>query len=255
MYRFLVDLLQPFTVLYVFLLVTIALLWRKRVESRRRLLLVTVPAVVLAILCTPAVGFFALGSLEWQYPPRLERPPGDYAIVVLSGWAFRPNELRPEPLLGLDSQWRSLHAAWLYRQGPPCPIVVSGGKVETDDAGQTLAAMMRDFLVQHDVNADDIILEDRSRSTYENALYTAELLKQRGIHQIVLVTTAWHMPRAVRCFEAQGLDVIPSGCDYQTAKFNWSLLSFVPRAETTFTISAAFHEWLGLILYGASGRL
>jgi len=105
MYQFSVALLQPFPLLYIAAAVGLALLWRNRVAARKRLMLVTVPFVLLGVICTPAVGYLALGSLEWRYPPGTELPEGTQAIVVLSG-SVRPLdatssavELGPDTLL------------------------------------------------------------------------------------------------------------------------------------------------------------
>jgi len=254
MYRFFVDLLQPFPILYLAALAALVNLWRRRVESKRRLWLLTAPMILLAILCTPAVAHLSMALLEWQYPPHNERPAEVQAIVVLSGFAFRPNEEREYSLLALDSQFRCQHAAMLYHQGPPCPVILSGGKVEEEDEGDTLAALMRDYLVKLGVPAEDIVLEERSRNTYENAVYTAEILAQREIDNIALVTSASHLMRAVLCFEAQDLAVTASGCEYTTIRFNWSLLTFLPNADAAGANHRAFHEWAGMLVYWLRGR-
>ena len=97
-----------------------------------------------------AVGHLALGSLEWQYPPLESRPAELDAIVVLSGSIRPPDPAagRPEAGLEQDSLYRCLHAVTLYRQGPPCRVVVSGGHVENRAPEVSCAQVMRDFLIQ-----------------------------------------------------------------------------------------------------------
>ena len=113
---------------------------------------------------------------------------------------------------------------------------------------------MKDQLVQMGVAAEDIIVEDSSRNTFENAQFSSKLLAEDGYDEIVLVTTASHLPRAVRCFEATGLKVTASGCEYQAAKFNWAVVSFLPSPDGAAAVHRAFHEWIGITLYWMQGK-
>jgi uncharacterized SAM-binding protein YcdF (DUF218 family) len=251
-YRFFADILQPFAVLYLAVAILLALQWRKRNATRRELRWLTLAFVPLTLLCLPVTAYFAIGSLEWPYPAQTERPP-EAAIVVLSGWAFRPDGVRDQCLLGLDSQFRCLRAVELYRKTGPCPVYVTGGKVKPDDLGPTLARLMRDYLVEQGIAPADIVMEEESRNTFENARFSSKLLRAAGIREIVLVTTASHLPRAVRCFEATGLQVIPAGCEYQAANFNWAVVTFLPSPDGAAGVHRAFHEWVGIGLYWLRG--
>ena len=253
MYRFFADLLQPFTLAYLAVALTLAWQWRRSNAARRQLRWLTLAFVLLTTLCLPLTAYFALGSLEWGYPPQASRPP-QAPLVVLSGWAFRPDGVRQECILGLDSQFRCMRAVELYRQTGPCPIYLTGGKVKPDDVGPTLSALMRDFLIEHGVKEADIVIEEQSRNTHENALYGGELLRASGVDEIVLITSASHLPRATRCFTALGFRVIPVGCEYQAANFNWALVTFLPSPDGASGVQRAFHEWVGLALYWARGH-
>jgi uncharacterized SAM-binding protein YcdF (DUF218 family) len=132
--------------------------------------------------------------------------------------------------------------------------VVTGGKVDAQEPGPTLANSMRNFLVDLGVPETSILLEDRSRNTYENARYSAELLRARRISHVVLVTDAMHLPRAARCFQAQGLQVIPSGVRYRAARFDAELNSFLPSPSAAVNNQRVLHEWLGMAWYWLNGR-
>jgi uncharacterized SAM-binding protein YcdF (DUF218 family) len=254
MYRILSDLVHPVVWLTLLAALALANLWRKRRETKRRLLLLTVALVLLALACTPAVGCLALGSLEWSYPPLRERPDGIEAIVVLSGYVRVLDEEGTQVELGIDSLYRCLRAAQVYHQGPPCPVLVSGGRTDPGSAGPPLAVPMRDFLIQLGVRKTDLVVEDRSRNTYENAVETCRLLKERGLHRVALVTDATHLMRAAGCFRKQGVDVVPCGCRYR-ARLEWSIRSFVPDPAESEGLREACHEWLGTAWYGLLGRL
>jgi uncharacterized SAM-binding protein YcdF (DUF218 family) len=255
MYHFVAGLLQPFTLVVLFTGLALANLWRKRREARGRLLAVTVPFVALAVFCTPAVGYLALGTLEWHHPPLFERPADAGAIVVLAGYVFPPDRTRPRAVPAEDTYYRCLKAAELYHQKWPCPVVVSGGKVDPHMPGPACATVMYDFLRQLGVNAADLIVEDGSRTTYENAVACRSLLDHRGIRKIVLVTEATHLDRAAACFRKQGLDVVPGGCHYRATRFEGSPLAFVPSPGAAATCHRVWHEWLGTCWYWLWGRI
>ena len=93
-------------------------------------------------------------------------------------------------------------------------------------------------------------IADKSRSTYENAKYGAELVKGRGISRIVLVTDAYHMPRAEGCFRKQGLSVAPAPCGFIYYP-HWEEL--LPRWRAIEQNELTVHEFLGLAWYRLRG--
>jgi uncharacterized SAM-binding protein YcdF (DUF218 family) len=256
MTRFVSALLQPHNFLYLLLLAGVIGLWRIRPAlPRRRLLAVTLPFVLISLVSMPVISYLGYGSLEWHYPPVMDRPTEADAIVVLSGYVRDPDEFWPSADLGSDTMYRCLRAAELYQQGPRCPMIVSGGRVERDRPGPTLSEAMRGFLVKHGVAAEDIVLEERSQTTYENALYTGEILRQQGITRPVLVTDANSMLRAELCFRKQGISVVPRGCDYRARQFEPGVLAFLPNPAGIGQLELIVHEWLGLAWYRLLGRI
>ena len=203
MYQFFTVLLQPFPLLYLLVSLGLVVLWRRRVETRRRLLLVTVPFVILWIACTPLIGHLAIGSLEWAYPPKDNLPDDTGAIVILGGNIRPPDDTVREVELGAETLLRCLYAAQLYHQGKPRLILVSGGKVDAGVSGPSLAQAMRDFLVGQGIKETDLLVEDQSRTTYENAALSGKILSQRGIRRIVLVVSAVEMRRAEGVFSVR----------------------------------------------------
>jgi uncharacterized SAM-binding protein YcdF (DUF218 family) len=255
MYLLLTGLAQPTVLLVLLTALAVANLWRKHKESRRRLLLLTIPFVLMVVWWTPAVSYLTLGSLEWGYPPLDKRPEDVEAIVLLSGYVRVLDEEGTQVELGEDTLYRCLRAAEVYRQGKPIPMVVSGGKVDPDAPGPALAVAMRDFLRQQGVPNSDLIVEERSRTTYENAVECCRLLDERGIHRILLVTDATHLARAAACFRARGADVVPCGCRYRAARMMWSVGAFVPDPAAAGGTQDAVHEWLGRAWYRLRGRM
>jgi uncharacterized SAM-binding protein YcdF (DUF218 family) len=219
------------------------------------LLLVTVPFLALLLLSMPVLAFLAVGSLEWRYPPLEQRPADAQAIVILAAGLVPPNPTHPSAELDDDALYRCLHGARLYHQGPPCPVLVSGGKIDPDTAGPTHARAMADFLEQLGVDSADLIQEERSRTTYENAVECAKVLHARGLRKVLLVTDAVDMWRAELCFLKQEVEVYPSACHYRAAAFDGSVLNYLPSPGAARTFQRVGHEWLGVAWYGLRGRI
>src|SRR5262249_10928897 len=142
-----------------------------------------------------------------------------------------------------------------YRQGPPCPVLVSGGKEAPDAPEPACAEVMRTFLLQLGVAPADILVEGRSQTTYDNARFSRELLQERHLQPVVLVTEATHMFRGERCFRKQGLDVVPAACNFRATTFDWALPTFVPSPGAARACQDAEHEWVGAIWYWLNGRM
>jgi uncharacterized SAM-binding protein YcdF (DUF218 family) len=194
------------------------------------------------------------GALERWYPIR-QTPVGDAeAIVVLSGGVFKHDASLPEDLPKSDTYVRVSYASWLYRNWRQLPIVVSGGPT-SGRKPVLLAEVMQRVLTEQGVPPSMIWIEDRSRSTYENALLSAELLRAKGIHRIVLVTEAHHMLRSEKAFRHQGLTVVPAPCAYRYIRFTGEPEQFVPDPAAIETNELILHESLGLLWYRLSGKI
>jgi len=246
---------NPLPVLLSIIVLAVANLWRKRRESRRRLLAVTVPLAVLTVMSIPAVVYSARGLLEWQYPPTEGRPEGIQAIVVLASGLEQDEKNPDEAVLDYHSRNRCERAAELYRSGTPCPVVACGGPVEIGASRPARAAVMRDYLVKLGVAAGDIVAEDRSQSTYENAVECRRVLESRGLQHVALVTEASHLVRAVACFRKQGVSVEPCGCNYLSTPANEGRHIYWPHPVALGKWEPICHEWLGLGWYWLTGKI
>jgi uncharacterized SAM-binding protein YcdF (DUF218 family) len=256
MFHLIRQLVQPFGGLFLLTAIGIASLWIRRKESRRKLVPLTVVFALLFLVCTPIFGYVAIGSLEWRHPPKAvadrERA---QAIVVLGGYFFAADagRARVQPELAYDTLYRCLHAARLYKAGAPLPVIVSGGKVNGEMPRLAIASVMADMLVQLGVRREDLVVEDSSRTTHENAEASASILRLRGITNILLVTEAIHMERAARSFRKAGVHVDASGCFYHAGKPSWSPWMIIPNPRAASGTLDACHEWIGLFWYWLNG--
>jgi len=211
-------------------------------------------AVFLVFLASwPPSVWLSVLTLEHRY--RAAMPPAKTpaeAIVVLSGY-MKENDWGGDPSPGLDTYERLLYARALHERWPRVPIVVSGGKIL---AGSELpvSTVMARYLTEQGVPADRILEESKARNTYDNARFSAGLLRDRGLNRIALVTEARHMLRAELTFRKQGLDVVPAPCCFASdLEWEWGLL--VPAWWSLETMEGVVHEWLGLAAYRARGWL
>jgi uncharacterized SAM-binding protein YcdF (DUF218 family) len=248
-------LLQPSVLLLLLLGIALVRLWRHHRELRGRLVWLVGPYIVFVALCLPPVGYVALGSLEWGYPPCTQRPLDAQAIVVLGGGVVVTDAAREEVQLDQASLYRCLQTAKLYHQGSPCLVLVTGGKPDPEAPGPPCADLMHEFLLQLGVPAADTIVENQSRTTFENAAACRTLLEPRGIRHVVLVTDATHLHRACGCFAKQGIEATPSGCTYRATRLTLSVLNFLPTLGAAQDCQRVFHEWLGIAWYWFRGRI
>jgi uncharacterized SAM-binding protein YcdF (DUF218 family) len=245
------ELLRPSLLLCVAAGWGLVRLWRCGGEARRRLRWLLVPFAGLLFVCLPVTTYLAVGTLEWRYPPLRDRPGDAGAIVVLGGY-LRPAEgIRPLAEPGEDTLYRCLRAAEVYRQGPPLPVVVSGGPTGAGGSGAVLAEVMGDLLKRLGVRAADLVFEDRSRTTHQNAVFSCEILRQRGVGKVILVTDASHLTRALGCFRKQGMEAVPCGCRYHDNSLSPG--SFFPNPAAARGFQEAWHEWIGLGWYTFRG--
>jgi len=155
-----------------------------------------------------------VGLIESEFPLQpLSSVPSAPAIVVLGGGIHPPRSAQFPPNLesGADRVW---YAARLYHAGKSPRLVLSGGG-DPRTSSLTEAEAMREFLGDLGVPDSVLLLESRSRTTRENAIYTAELLSQHGIRRVLLVTSALHMHRAKKLFEKEGIEVEPVPTDHE----------------------------------------
>jgi uncharacterized SAM-binding protein YcdF (DUF218 family) len=249
MYHFAAQLLQPYTLLLLALAGVLVLAWRRQESRRATLLLTTILLGLLLLLSTPLAGFLALRSLEGRAVTAEIAPGQNDIIVVLSGSLQRDDDAGTHVRVGPDTFYRCYHAAGLYKRAGRCRLLLTGGKVDFSEPGPTLARAMKDFVIELGVQPDDVVLEEQSSTTYQNAAFSKKLLGNTNDARIFLVTDAAHMVRAEYCFQTLGVTVIPAPCNYRAPQLTLSVESLMPSVEGMDNVTYAAHEWLGLAWY------
>lgn len=230
----------------------------------------TRPLIVIAIMLLYLggnrwVAYSLVRSLENQYVPT-EPLPAAGAIVVLGGGTRSDDP--PRPIVEVNEAGdRLIYGAMLYRQGLAEHVLLTGGSIEwlTAEAIAPEATGMGELMAFLGVPPGSMWLESRSRNTYENALYSREMLAEAGISDILLVTSAMHMPRSLALFEAQDLAVSPAPTDFLVSQAEWEHLwtpdlraqaiNLLPNAEYLAYTTRALKEYIGIAVYGLRGWL
>ncbi len=240
---FIKAIILPPTLNFVFILV--GLLIRKKYITISRVLLYF-SSITLLLCCFPPFSNFLLNKLE-KYPA-LELPVivnSEQAIVVLSAGVKPFSKEYGREIGGAATLQRNLYAAFLYKQ-VNLPILVTGGLFEYrkhSEAGVMATTLANSF------NVKVKWLEEQSKNTAENAIYSAAILKENGIDSIYLVTHAWHMPRAVMVFEQEGINVTPAPTIFVTNNNSPNWAYYIPNVSALSNTKIALHEFIGILWY------
>jgi uncharacterized SAM-binding protein YcdF (DUF218 family) len=204
---------------------------------------------VLGLLGFEALPHALLRPLENQYPvPTAAVVDRHVGVVVLGGATQHPRSYQAHAQVPLgEAAERMSVPVGLLRQHPKLALVFSGGEGRLWATGVTEAELARAFYREQGVELARVTLEAGSRNTRENARQVVALLGARCQEPWLLVTSAWHMPRAVAEFESLGCRVTPYPVDFRTgASTDWSEYAL---ARSLMLWQTALHEWLGLAVY------
>ena len=133
-------------------------------------------------------------------------------------------------------------------------LLVSGGTGSLFDQRTKEANLLKTFALQLGLRDDQVLVEADSRNTHENAVYTAQVLRTRQWRQVVLITSASHMRRALAAFHKQGIFPHPYPVDYAAAD-GVTPFSFVPSVHSLAKTTAVMHELFGLLTYRVQGYI
>jgi uncharacterized SAM-binding protein YcdF (DUF218 family) len=193
--------------------------------------------------------------LAWEKPPVPLRAiaPAD-AVVLLTGITSANKSPHDRVYLQRGAD-RLTNALWLYRSGRARRIVITGGSGAVLPGANTEAGDLATLLRLAAVPKADILLEERSRNTRENAKFTQQLLAQHpDIKSLVLVTSAFHQRRALGCFARVGLHPQAFPADFRTTDRTWTPdYWLVPDISALDRWSMLLHEVAGYCIYKIAG--
>lgn len=243
----LLEFTKPCLIIFLSLCFVLGLLNRNKTKPAKKFLAILL--LVLAVVYPPVTAKFLLASLENQYPtiPVEESPKAD-AIVVLGGTlsGLTPPRRELEEISGA----RLTTAARIFHHDKAPLILVSGGvKYQSTSGMMRYESMdMKTYLTDLLVPEASILEESQSRNTEENYKFSLPILKAHKIRKIILVTSAFHMPRAMNWFKRSELEIIPFPTEYRsTPSLGWN--DYIPDGDSLSLFTAMIKEYLGLLAF------
>ena len=222
--------------------------------SRKALLIGALGMAGLLVCGLSPLAYWLATPLETRFPQLRPLPEHITGFIVLGG-GVRNYETEEVDALSLnDAGERIVALGDLARRYPSARIVFSGGRDFFDPGGEAEADLIRRYAETLGVDPSRITVENRSRSTYENAIFTRELVRPGEGETWLLVTSAWHMPRAVGCFRQAGFPVVAYPVDFRAIGPRYAWRGFYEVARGLRLTDVVAKEWVGLLAYRLMGR-
>lgn len=243
----------PSNALAILALLGVGLAWVKRLR-RLGLALAGVSAAGLLVAGLSPLANWAILPLEDRFPAfRDDGRPVD-GVVVLGGAVQAEESFGRGQLTVNEAAERVLALADLARRYPGAKIVFSGGggTLFVDETPE--ADAVEKFLDTLGLPRERVLFENQSRTTSENAVFTRRLVGPKPGERWLLVTSAWHLPRAVGCFRQAGFSVTPYPVDFRTRGPSDAWRTFTFASEGLRRLDLAAREWAGLVGYRLAGR-
>lgn len=207
--------------------------------------------IVVLYLCSIGPGAaFLLRTLERKHlPPNPSGLKAD-AIVVLGGDLRK--KVFPREDIEVDGN-RVIKGVRLFKQGAAPLMIMSGGSGDLFDQAFKEVVIMKELATQFEVPKEKIIIETESRNTRENILYTKKILDRVKAKRIILVTSAYHLPRAYALAKKAGIDAVPVPSDFYAADEGYDAFSFLPHPTALLHSTMALKEHVGIFVYWLMG--
>lgn len=225
---------------------------------QRRRMALWISSISLALLITLStlpLGDLLLQPIERRYPANPDLNAIDGIIVLGGGENARASAFWSQVQLNEGAE-RYTAALALARRFPEAQVLFTGGSgALRDAAGVTVseAAIAKRFFLEQGISPKRLLLEEQSRNTAENARLSLKLASPAPDVSWVLITSAFHMPRTMRSFEAAGWDrLVAWPVDYRTSRFGdgigWNLI------QNLAVLNTAIRERVGQLAYRLSRR-
>jgi uncharacterized SAM-binding protein YcdF (DUF218 family) len=216
--------------------------------------LVIASLVLLAVIGFSPVGNALMVPLEDRFPPWDHGRGAPHGIVVLGG-ALSPDVSHARNTAALNEAAERLTAvAELARRYPQARIIFSGGSGAVIFAERPEAEFAVRLLESLGVPKGRVVPEDKSRNTVENARFSRELAQPKPGERWLLVTSAYHLPRAMGIFRRAGFPVEAYPVDWRTRGSGDALRPFPSMGEGMRRTDTAMREWIGLLAYWIGGQ-
>ena len=179
----------------------------------------------------------------------------DYGIVLSGMFEYNKDFDRLSARRGSDRLWQAIQ---LYHLGKIKKILLSGDSGYFFKKGLHESTQLKKMLIAQNIPANDILIEEKSRNTHENAKETALYIKRNKLNKktFLLITSAIHMRRAQACFLKEGVHCSSFTTDhYNVNAESFSPISLIPSAAGFLMWQRIVKEWVGTLMYRISGYI
>jgi uncharacterized SAM-binding protein YcdF (DUF218 family) len=243
---------QPVTLMALVMLGGLMLSWTRLVRTGRTVL--ATAAAVFVLCCFSPASTLLLRALEDRFPRPPESMPPPTGIIVLGGAMNEDLSIARGEISMNVAATRMTAAVALALRYPSARLVFTGGSADVRQVDRAEAEGARRLWESLGVPDSRMSFESKSRNTFENAVFTRELVKPQPGEEWLLVTSAWHMPRSVSIFRQAGFPVTAYPVDYRSFGDSTDWKPSLHALESLERLDTALHEWAGLIAYRLTGK-
>ncbi len=234
--------------------ISILLIWAIITKSQKRRKKLLISTLIVFLFFSNQFIFNEVSRVwEGQIPSQIH-PNDQFEVAIVLGGISNYDEVRKQQAFHANSE-RLVNILPLYFNGKVQKILFSGGSGQLTNK-KIEAVFIRDYLLSIGVNDEDILIDTKSRNTFENVKYSLELLNDKSIEgNVLLSTSATHMNRSLACFNKLGFEATPFPVDYVSVanrEFTFDHL-FLPHPSILDDWYWLFHEWLGIASYKMMG--
>lgn len=238
-------LLNPLIWIGVSLLLAIAV-------PKRRVQLLWFGVVLMLVFSNPFIANWAM-NLQESARVELDSTNTYRTGVLLTGMtAARIDKPGVHFESGADRFTESLS---LYQSNIIDKIIITGGSGLIDDQDYSESPLLASLALKYGIPDTVILLETKSRNTFENALFTKPLIDSLEVNNCLIITSAFHMDRSLKCFKKVGINAIGYPTDFRASTLDFSIYSFVPSTGALGSWETLLHEWFGLAYYKLKGYI
>ncbi len=226
-FKLIQQIVYPSVFILCFFLIGL-LLYKKRFGK----ILLILSIIIYYLFSITLVADKIIKPLEAKYPEISKQDIEKTQTVVLLLGGKEGSQIRASEVLRLNNLFKD-----------PLKVIISGSRPLQPNI--QVGQKVKNFLIQRGLDSKNIILEDKSRTTYESAQIVSKILKQKSFY---LVTSSYHMPRSVYLFKNFKTNPIPAPADFKIEQ-EYDLMDFFPKANNLEKTDIAFHEYVGLLYY------
>ena len=238
----------------IFIFITLFTMFLYFINFRRlSLIIYLINFIFIALISFLPIGSYLTYIIEKEFHTNTKIPERVDGILILGG-ATNPLLFKEFDQISLNgSAERLVESVMIIRKFEKAKVIFSGGSgiVNRSDLGHSQVAKL--FYKQMGVDTNKIFFEDKSRNTHENIIYSKKIAKPKKNENWLLITSAFHMKRALLIAEKNNWKFIPYAVDFKNIK-EFKLTPNLNLLSNLNSFQSGLHEWLGLVSYYLMGR-